>query len=126
MRTPLLVLVLLAVSACSPAAVDGPTIRGTVSAGPVCPVVTDPPDPACDDRPIAGAEMIVRNEAGEDVARVRSMEDGTFAIELAPGRYQFEPQPVDGMMGTAAPIEVIVVAGPDPEPITVSYDTGIR
>jgi hypothetical protein len=105
---------------------DATGVRGTVTAGPTCPVVTDPPDPACADRPVAGAVLILTGKDGAEVARVTSAADGTFSVELAPGRYTLTAEPVDGLMGTPAPMEIVVeAAGPMTE-VPVSYDTGIR
>lgn len=127
MRIFLLALTFSLASACtSSPPPEGTTVRGAVTAGPVCPVVTDPPDPACDDRPVAGAEIIIRNEAGEEVARATTDEEGTFAVVLAPGRYRVEPQPMEGLLGTAEAQELVVRAGVAQAPLAISYDTGIR
>ena len=126
MHTALLALITSLVVASCQAPSAGQAISGTATAGPVCPVVTDPPDPSCEDRPVAGAEIVVRNESGEAVARVRTAEDGSFLISLAPGRYELVPQPVAGLMGTAATVGVRVEEGVPAEPIAISYDTGIR
>lgn len=113
--------------ACQPAEPEPKlTLRGVALAGPVCPVVTDPPDPACEDRPVSGAEIVIRNEAGEEVARVRTAEDGTFSIAVVAGRYELVAQPVEGLMGTPAPLAAVVVDGQDPAAILIGYDTGIR
>jgi hypothetical protein len=101
-------------------------VSGTVTAGPTCPVVTDPPDPACADRPVAGAVLVVTDLAGVEVGRMTSDGDGSFALSLAPGAYRIEPQPVDGLMGTAAPVEFFVVFGEPPTEVAIGYDTGIR
>lgn len=101
-------------------------IRGIVTAGPTCPVVTDPPEPNCAERPVAGAELVIRDAAGAQVASVRSGADGSFAVALAPGAYEVLPQPVDGLMGTPTPLEVRVEVGEPSAPLAVSYDTGIR
>ncbi len=101
-------------------------IRGVVTAGPTCPVMTDPPDPNCAERPVAGAELVIRDAGGAQVASVRSGADGSFAVALAPGAYEVVPQPVDGLMGTPAPLDVRVEPGEPGEPLAVSYDTGIR
>ena len=100
-------------------------LDGTATAGPVCPVERVPPDPACAPRPVAGAVMIVRDAAGREVGRTTTAADGTFRIALAPGDYILEPQPVEGMMGTARPQDVTVVGGA-PTTVQVAYDTGIR
>jgi hypothetical protein len=101
-------------------------LRGTVVAGPTCPVVSDPPDPDCADRPVAGAVLVILDGTGEEVARVTSAEDGSFAIGLAPGSYRVVPQPVDGLMGIAAEVEVRVEVGEPTGDLVVAYDTGIR
>jgi len=129
-RPSLAVLIVIGLigAACQPSVdgVENLILRGVAMAGPVCPVVTQPPDPACDDRPVAGAEIVVRNEAGESVARVTTAEDGSFSVPVGAGRYELLAQTVDGLLGTPAPIEVVVVEGIDPEPVVVAYDTGIR
>lgn len=126
MRIEILLLAVFLVG-CGPAAPAAEhTVSGVVTVGPVCPVVTDPPDPSCDDRPVAGAEIVVRNASGVEVARARSADDGTFSVSVAAGSYELVPQPVEGLMGTAAPVEVTVAEGVPSEPIDISYDTGIR
>ena len=127
MRVVLLVLGLATLIGCSgTTSAPTTTLRGIAVAGPVCPVVTLPPDPACEDRPVAGAEIVVRNAAGELVARVRTGEDGSFSVPVGVGRYELLPQPSEGLLGTPEPLEVVVVEGIDPEPVVVAYDTGIR
>lgn len=110
---------------CAPQAAPTAMLRGVALAGPTCPVVRDPPDPACDDRPVAGAQIVVRDAAGIEVARVTTGEDGRFAMALPPGRYVVAPQAVEGLMGTAATIAVELTEGQNAQ-ITISYDTGIR
>jgi hypothetical protein len=101
-------------------------VHGVVIAGPSCPVVTDPPDPDCRDRPVPGAVIVVLDRAGRQVARVTSDADGTFSIELAPGAYRLVPQPVEGLMGTAGEQQISVAAGEPLAEVIVAYDTGIR
>ncbi|HLE89184.1 MAG TPA: carboxypeptidase-like regulatory domain-containing protein [Candidatus Limnocylindria bacterium] len=105
---------------------DATGLHGVVTSGPHCPVVTDPPDPSCADRPVAGALLVVTDAAGDEVARTTSGADGSFSIELAPGAYTLVPQAVEGLMGTPEPIDVEVEAGQPMAELTVSYDTGIR
>ena len=107
----------------SPAANSG--IRGTATAGPVCPVEKNPPDPACAPRPVPGAVLVVRDPSGSEVARVTTGADGTFSVAVGPGAYTVVPQPVEGMMGTAAPVDVTVATG-SVATIEIGYDTGIR
>jgi len=69
---------------------------------------------------------VVRSASGESVARVRSAADGSFSVTVVAGRYELVPQPVEGLLGTAASVEVIVAKDIPGEPIQISYDSGIR
>jgi hypothetical protein len=116
----------LLLGACAPDAGPTRTLQGVATAGPTCPVQTEPPDPSCEDRPVAGAVIVVSGESGSEVARVTTAGDGTFSVELAAGSYVLVPQPVEGLMGTAAPVEVLVPAAGNLESVVITYDTGIR
>jgi hypothetical protein len=105
---------------------NGSGVSGRVTAGPTCPVVTNPPDPACGERPVAGAVLLISDRKGTEVGRVTAGQDGSFTFLLAPGAYRLVPQPVEGLMGTAAPIDFDVKAGQPMTEVQVSYDTGIR
>ena len=119
--------VMTAVSACQPSNQPGVEVRGLVTAGPTCPVVTDPPDPSCAERPVEGAVLVVTTDAGSEVARATSDADGAFAVTLPPGTYRLTPQPVDGLLGTPEPISFAVLTGSAPIDLSpISYDTGIR
>jgi len=122
-RTLRILLILGALSACAPAE---PTVVVpiTVVAGPTCPVISDPRDPACDDRPVDGAELVVIGANGQQVASALSDAQGRAELRLAEGSYTIRPQPVDGLMGTAADVALVVTA--TPETVVISYDTGIR
>ncbi|MEP6807046.1 MAG: carboxypeptidase-like regulatory domain-containing protein [Chloroflexota bacterium] len=101
-------------------------VRGTVTAGPTCPVIRDPPDSNCADRPVAGAILAFSAATGTEVARVTSNEEGTFVVELAPGSYRVAVNPVEGYMGTPTPMDVEVEAGQPMAELQISFDTGIR
>ena len=109
----------------SPAGAGATGIGGIAVAGPVCPVETVPPDPDCAPRPVAGAVVVIRDGSGSEVARTTTEADGSFFVEVAVGNYAVEPQPVEGLMGTAAALEVRVAAGSLAQ-IQLDYDTGIR
>ncbi len=100
-------------------------IGGAVTAGPVCPVEKNPPDPACAPRPVVGAILIFRDAGGTEVARVTTAADGTFFAELPGGFYVVVPQPAKGLLGTPEPQSVTVAEG-TAERLDLSYDTGIR
>jgi hypothetical protein len=98
-------------------------IRGIATAGPVCPVVR-PNDPACADRPVAGALVHVIDATGTEVATLETDATGAFVVTLPPGSYRVVPDPVAGLMGTAAPADVTV--GATLAQVQLMYDTGIR
>jgi len=99
-------------------------LGGRVSAGPGCPVAK-PGDPACDDKPVKGAVLVVKGAGGLEVARVTTDASGLFRIPLQPGDYTLQPQAVEGLMGTASPMPFTVREGAETF-LDVSYDTGIR
>ncbi len=100
-------------------------IGGVATAGPVCPVEKNPPDPACAPRPVEGAALVFSNAAGTEVARTTTAADGTFFAELPAGLYVVTPQPAKGLLGTPGPQSVTV---PDATVVRLdlAYDTGIR
>lgn len=104
-----------------------PVIQGTVTAGPVCPVEMNPPDPACAPRPMAGAVIIATDRTGAEVARATTAADGTF--ELLPGRtgtLLVTAQPVEGLMGVPDPVAVQLTEPGMVVHVDLAYDTGIR
>jgi hypothetical protein len=101
----------------------GPGIAGQAVAGPTCPVVR-PGDPACNDRPVPGATILIRDATGTVVAQLATDANGRFQVVVPPGAYRVEPQPVEGLMGTAATLDVTV--GGTFQVVEISYDTGIR
>jgi len=105
---------------------SGGGISGTLTAGPTCPVQRQPPDPACAERPVAGAHVRVTRPDGVLVATVTADVAGHFTLELAPGTYVVAPQPVEGLMGTPAEQDVTVAADGSMAEVSFSYDTGIR
>lgn len=120
-------LLLISLLGCqTPAEAATGTLRGEVVAGPVCPVATDPPDPDCEDRPVPGAELVIEVADGDGgQVRVLADENGLFEVPLAPGSYTLIPQPMEGLLGTAAPVTLEIAAGTTTE-LSVVYDTGIR
>jgi hypothetical protein len=101
----------------------GNGIQGRVLVGPTCPVVTLN-DPSCNDRPVAGATVVVLNAQGAEIARLVTDSAGHYIVTLPSGPYSIEPQPVDGAMRAAEPVAVTVAQGF----LTVDllYDSGIR
>lgn len=99
-------------------------IAGSATAGPVCPVEKKA-DPACEPRPVAGAIIVISDPAGSEVRRVTTDAGGAFFVELPPGGYVIEAQPVEGLLGTPGPLSAVVNDG-IVFSIQLGYDTGIR
>jgi hypothetical protein len=100
-------------------------LRVRLVAGPVCPVVQNPPDPACAPRPVGGVEVLVFNAYGQHVGEAVSDERGLITMQLPSGAYYVVPAPVEGLTGTAA-AQAFAAVGGDQVNLVLSYDTGIR
>jgi Carboxypeptidase regulatory-like domain len=125
MRRPLLFvtcLLLVLGSGCArEAGSSGSGVRGTVLAGPQCPVeqVGSP----CPDQPVADA-LVRATRDGMVVASDRTDTDGRFTIALAPGTYRLTVETSVGI-GGARPVSVVVGSGEYAE-ADITVDTGIR
>ena len=124
------VLMIVVVSACgSGGAGETPvaTVRLEITAlaGPVCPVEADPPSPDCAPRAVEEALIVVTDSGGSEVAHGVTGPDGRVVLAVAPGALTIVPQPVDGLLGTAAAVEVTATDGQTVR-VTADYDTGIR
>jgi hypothetical protein len=126
-RPTLIVVVALAflATACGGGSGGDSTAMGTVTlrvvAGPVCPVETNPPNPACAPHPVKSARVVLEGPASVSV----DVHDGSATVDLPPGTYQVVPKPAPGLMGPAPQTSVRVVAGAV-TPLRLLYDTGIR
>ena len=92
-------------------------------AGPTCAV--EQLGQPCPPRPVAGATVDILDEENATVSSVVTDAEGLAFAPVPPGDYVVRPHPVDGLMGTAQPLDVTVVAGSG-TPVTLEYDTGIR
>jgi len=111
----------------SPAASAATSVHGKATAGPTCPV--EPASPIagqCAPRVVAGAVLVITDAGKHEVTRVTTAADGTFTVVLPTGSYTLTPQPVEGLMGIAAPINFTVPATGTPADLVIGYDTGIR
>jgi hypothetical protein len=98
-------------------------IEGLVTIGPVCPV--ERIDTPCPDKPYQ-ATIVVKDDQGNEVARVQSGEDGRFRVALAPGTYTLAPQSSSqGSYPFAKEQQVEVQAGAFTT-VSVQFDSGIR
>ena len=123
---PFLLALVLLVAACGGGLERPPPgtgIAGTVTIGPMCPVVQE--GTPCPDQPFQ-ATIVILDEDGDEVTEFESAEDGTFSLRLPPGRYTVVPQsPNAGAPPVAAEQEVEVRDGQYAH-VDIQYDSGIR
>jgi|SRR3989344_8676138 len=99
-------------------------VRGTVLLGPTCPVLRDPPDPQCADKPYATAIVVYRANSTSPFLLGNSNANGAFTLALPPGSYTLQAKG-----GATLPRcnEVSVVVPTSGYVTTnISCDTGIR
>lgn len=119
---------IVAVAGCAGSSMPARTVTGTVVAAPTCPVEPAPgssPEPACSPAPIAEVVLVFKDN-GDEVATATTDAAGRYTLELPPGTYRVEPQPLAGFPATPDPIDFTVPADGSTTVDTVVYDTGIR
>lgn len=103
------------------------TVTGLVTAGPVCPVERNPPDPSCAPRMLASAVIVATDTDGREVARTATAPDGSYLLTIGQtGTFTITAQPVAGLMRAPAPATVTLAFPGATERIDLTYDTGIR
>jgi hypothetical protein len=104
-------------------------LTGVISIGPICPVETDPPNPAC----LPTAEtykaypVSVFTENGHlKLLTLTPALDGTYAVKLSSGRYIVVlERDMKGVGGSNLPVTVTIT--PDENTLLdINIDTGIR
>ena len=103
-------------------------LKGTISIGPICPVATEPPLPAC--LPTAETYKAYRvgiwTTNGRKIIGTLDPElDGSYATELMAGTYLInlvDPQKVGG---SNLPVQV-TINGSGTTILDINIDTGIR
>ena len=103
------------------AGTTGSGVRGTVLAGPTCPVQRV--DNPCPDKPVVADVRVVRPD-GSVAAATRSGSDGRFSVGVAPGHYTVQATSSSAFAG-CRPVDVTVPQGAYAT-ADVSCDTGMR
>ena len=117
------ILLLFLLTACSPSIPANTGLAGTVTLGPVCPVVQV--NHPCPDQSYQ-ATLTILTSTGKQVKQFTTDADGKFQIPLAPGDYILHPEtPENQPMPFAQEQPFSVVAGQFTQ-IEVVYDSGIR
>jgi len=101
-------------------------VYGTVLLGPICPVIKDPSDPACEDKPYATIVRAIRlgSPKSSPFATVESDKEGGYKLSLPPGEYGI--QPVGGIPFPACETKNVVIEPNLMSEVNLSCDTGIR
>jgi hypothetical protein len=104
-------------------------LEGTISIGPICPVETIPPDPAC--LPTAATYKayqvsVYTSDGRTRVAQLNPSLDGSFTVELTAGNYMVALENTQrNIGGSNLPVEVSITSQ-DKTLLNINIDTGIR
>ena len=102
------------------------TILGNVLLGPTCPVVQNPPDPNCTDKPFQTDLVLTTADQSRDLQEFSSDIYGKFRLELPPGEYAIRSAAAANLFPYCASSEPIRVGANRTTELTVYCDTGIR
>jgi len=100
-------------------------INGTVLLGPTCPVVMDPPDPACADKPYATNLVLTTADQSRVITEFSSDANGKFSVKVQPGEYTIRSAATANILPYCSHDQFKVEANKFTN-ITISCDTGIR
>ncbi len=104
-----------------------PSVTGTVTAGPVCPVETVPAKPECAPRPVAGAVIVATDAGGQEIGRATTAADGSYQMTIGEtGAVTISALPVAGLMRAPAPVSVTLASPGVVGRVDLEFDTGIR
>lgn len=101
-------------------------ISGMVLLGPTCPVIKDPPDPDCADKPYATALVVTTSDQSRVIKEFRSDETGKFSVQVNPGEYAIRSAAASNILPYCSSSEVLKVNAIVYTETTVHCDTGIR
>jgi hypothetical protein len=104
-------------------------LEGTISIGPICPVETVPPDPAC----LPTAETykaypvrVFTSDGKIKISQLNPSLDGSFISELPPGSYLVVLEKAQNNIGGSnLPVEVTINSQVTTM-LNINIDTGIR
>lgn len=100
------------------------SLIGRVMLGPTCPVMRNPPDPNCADRPYTTTVVVTVAGTNKEVGRQTTDADGNFIFAFLPGKYD-----VRAMGGTTLPrcstATATLIKG-ETSRADIYCDTGIR
>lgn len=101
------------------------TIMGTVMLGPTCPVVMDPPDESCADRPYETDLALTTGDQSIVLREMRSNKEGKFQIDVPAGTYAIRSAAAANILPYCQ-LEPFMVPINDTVEIVINCDSGIR
>lgn len=102
------------------------TLRGTVTKGPLSPMIHPGPGAPTAEGLVAGARIDLAKPTGQLATSIRTDADGRYSLSLAPGTYTVTmPTPQGTMYSRDLPATVIVAPGEE-QKLDIHLDTGIR
>jgi hypothetical protein len=104
------------------AVVQGEGIKGISVSGPSCPVIMNPPQDECADKPYP-TTISIKTVSGKEIKRIKTQADGTFIIHVEPGIYTLTGEA--NSLGIK-PETTITVKENSYTDATLMYDSGIR
>jgi hypothetical protein len=101
-------------------------VEGRVTLGPICPVMRNPPDPQCADRPYSTTiqAIAIGSPKSAPFTTAESDKEGNYKIMLPPKEYAL--QPVGGSVMPRCEAKNIKVEKSKLIEVNLSCDTGIR
>ena len=104
-------------------------LEGTISIGPICPVETIPPDPAC----LPTAETykaypvsVYTSDGKTKIAQLMPSLDGAYTSELTPGDYLVVLERAKNNIGGSNLPVIVSIKAQDKTLLNINIDTGIR
>lgn len=101
------------------------TILGTVLIGPTCPVVMDPPEDSCKDKPYETNLVITTSDQSKVITSVKSDVLGKFRVDLPPGAYAIRSAAAANILPYCFADKFQVPVN-ETVSVTVNCDSGIR
>jgi hypothetical protein len=104
-------------------------LEGKISIGPLCPVEHDPPDPTClptADTFKAYPVGIFSADGKHKIAQINPALDGTFRIDLDPGKYLVILEYEHLRIGSSNLPAEVEISSRNKTIIDIDIDTGIR
>lgn len=115
---------------CEFAACSGETknngIEGLVLLGPICPVMRNPPEPGCADKPYETSLVATTADGSRIIKQFASGADGKFTVDLMAGEYAIRSAAAANIRPYCNSNGVIKVITGQYTDATVYCDTGIR